>query len=92
MKFLQNLKLCCQDISGKSGREYLIVGWIILLIGIFLIALTYKITSIICAYKIGLIVMTILVVFVIAPIFVFSLYKEYKKECKEIESGEKNEN
>ncbi len=87
-----NVILCYRDITGKNGRESFFIGWGILLFITIFMFLTYKISSIICTYKIGLIIMTILEYFVIAPYIVITLYRAYKKECKEIEDREnKNE-
>ena len=87
-----NIILLYRDITGKNGREYFFIGWGILLFIIILELIVYKVYIALCAYKIGLIITTILTILVFAPYIVISLYRVYKKECKEIKNKEnKNE-
>ena len=74
-----NIILLYRDITGKNGREYFFIGWGILLFIIILELIIYKVYIALCAYKIGLIIMSILTYFVLLPIVVISLYKQYKK-------------
>ncbi len=83
-----NIILLYRDITGKNGREYFFIGWGSLLFIIIFLFFVYKISTIICTYKIGQIIMTILTCFVITPYIIITLYRAYKKECKEIENKE----